>query len=157
MGNQAETHSSQLAERITERLDQLGMSRRELSRRTGLSRQTIHNIEKEGSTNLKPATFRALDAALHWDSGTALAFALGKKGDPGATKERVLHYLSQIAVHTSRMDVTQLELCLIMMEENQLGVGNNTTEEFMRTIEEWVAGWQKQIDLLKKADHKHAS
>jgi len=133
MAETAAAQSNTLAEGLVNRLNQLGMSRRELARRTGLSRQTIHNIEHEGMTNLKPSTFQALDQALKWASGTALALGLGK-GTPETIEERLTHYLARIAVHLSHMDTEQLELTLIMMEEHELGKSVQTTDEFTRKV-----------------------
>lgn len=64
-----------LGREITKRLTQLRISRREFVRRTGLSRQTLHNVEREGITDLWATTFRALDRGLGWPSGTAEALA----------------------------------------------------------------------------------
>lgn len=61
-----------LGKAFTYRLNQLGLSRRELVRRTGLSRQTLHNIE-HSNLPLLPATLAAIDVALRWTEGTALA------------------------------------------------------------------------------------
>ena len=80
MPNNTMRQASTLAGGLAKRLEQLGMSRRELSRRAGLSRQTIHNIEHEGIINLRPTTFSALDTALKWEPGTAFALALGQGG-----------------------------------------------------------------------------
>ena len=149
--------ASLLAGGLRERLEQLGMSRRELSRRTGLSRQTIHNIEHEGTTNLKPSTFRALDTALKWQPGTALGLALGK-ADVRAIEERLTEYLSRIAIHLSQMTTEELELTLIMMEEHQLGTGNNSTAEFSMKVGKVVQDCFRRIAHLKEAQHhKHAS
>jgi len=157
MTKQTERRPQTLAQSITERLNQLGMSRRELSRRTQLSRQTIHNIEREGNTNLKPSTFSALDAALHWAPGTALSYALGKGTDKANTEERVLEYVGRIALRMSHMTTEELELCLIMMEENELGQRNNSSDEFKSRMKGLVAAWQKQLDQLREQNHKHAS
>ena len=156
MGNQTDRQPQTLAASITERLTQLGMSRRELSRRTKLSRQTIHNIEREGNTNLKPSTLKALDEALHWEPGTALALALGK-GDGRPTEAKVLEYVSRIAIRMSHMTTQELELCLIMMEENELGKTNHSSEEFRQAVQGLVDSWSQQLNQLREATHKHAS
>ena len=156
MAHQTDRQPQTLAAHITERLNQLGMSRRELARRAQLSRQTIHNIEKEGQTNLKPSTFKALDEALYWEPGTALALALGK-GDGRPTEAKVLEYVSRIALRLTHMTTEQLELCLIMMEENELGQANHSTEEFKQAMMKLVEGWSAQLNQLREANHKHAS
>lgn len=156
MPNKTERQASSLAAGITERLDDLGMSRRELSRRAGLSRQTIHNIEKEGNTNLKPSTFQALDEALRWQPGTAMALALGR-GDAVDIEARLMDYVCRIAVHLSHMSTAQLELTLIMMEENQLGTSRESTPEFSRKVGELVKDCLDRIAALRETNHKHAS
>lgn len=147
MSNDTEILGGKLAIKVNERLDNLGMSKRELSRRTGLSRQTIHNIVNEGSTNLKPSTFDAIDTALKWDPGTSLAFALGAD-TPKDSEEKFRQYLSRIAVHLSHMSTQQLELTLIMLEENELGASNLPTTEFTRRIGILVESCMKQITQL---------
>lgn len=158
MSNQTDRQARTLAAGITERLEQLGMSRRELARRAKLSRQTIHNIEKLGSTNLKPSTFTALDSALKWEPGTSLSLALGVGTDPTAIEGKLKDYLCRIAIHLSHMSTAELELTLIMMEENELGHGNHTTEEFSLKVGELVDNCLKEISHLRETDsHKHAS
>ena len=148
MANQTDRLGGHLAKGVSERLEQLGMSRRELSRRTGLSRQTIHNIEHEGSINLRPSTFKALDEALKWKEGTALALALGV-GDPASAIEaRVHEYLSRIAIHLAHMSSEQLELTLIMMEENELGAATQSTEAFVNEVGELVKACLGKIQQL---------
>lgn len=157
MPNQTDRQPQTLAERITERLDQLGMSRRELSRRTGLSRQTIHNIEREGFTNLKPTTFTALDSALKWEPGTAFATAMGR-GDSRSIEERLTEYLQRIAIHLSHMNAVELELTCIMLEENQLGTSGHSLAEFSEQVNALVTGYMADLMRLKKASRpKNAS
>jgi len=122
-----------LAVELAERLEQLGMSKRELSRRTGLSRMTIHNIINEGATNLKPTTFDAIDDTLRWGKGRAFALALGK-GTPRELEDRVREYLARIAFHLSTMSSEDLELTLIMMQEHQLGADVITTDDFINRV-----------------------
>lgn len=85
MANVADTQAQTLLGRsITERLKQLRISRREFVKRTGLSRQTLHNVEREGYTDLWASTFRALDSGLGWPPGTAEKLS---KGDESALDE----------------------------------------------------------------------
>lgn len=79
MSNHNGQTNTALAEAFTRRLGQLGLSRREFARRSGLSRQTIHHIENDNRTDLAPATFAALDETLRWPTGMAYALA---KGEP---------------------------------------------------------------------------
>jgi len=140
---------SLLGQKVQFRLEQLGMSRRELSRRTGLSRQTIHNIEHEGSTHLKPSTFNALDAALKWKPGTALAFAMGEGTAQDIGTRLIKEYVCQIALHLAQMTTEELELTLIMMEENQLGTHGHSTEEFTRKVADLVSKWLEEIAQIQ--------
>ena len=133
MGKTAVSTGSLLAMKLNQRLETLGMSRRELARRTGLSRQTIHNIEHSGATNLKAGTFMLLDKALKWQAGTAMAYALGR-GTPDVVQANVEDYLVRIAIHLAQMTTEELELTLIMMEENQLGTTTRTTQEFQTKV-----------------------
>lgn len=75
MSNHNGHPNTALSEAFTRRLAQLGLSRREFSRRSGLSRQTVFHIEIENRTDLAPATFAALDDALRWPTGQAYALA----------------------------------------------------------------------------------
>jgi len=157
MPEQTDRPGGQLANGVALRLEQLGMSRRELARRAHLSRQTIHNIEHEGTTNLKPSTFIALDNALKWQPGTALGLALGT-GQPGTTEERLMDYLTRIALHLSHMTTEQLELTLIMMEEHELGYANHPTDDFTRKVGELVQRWFRELENLREPqNHQHAS
>lgn len=49
------------------------MSRREFVKRSGISRQTLHNIEIESRINLTKTTMDLLDKHLHWPPGTTWA------------------------------------------------------------------------------------
>lgn len=76
-GSNGTANKITLALALTERLATLGMSRRELCRRTGLSRQTLHKIENLNHTNLDPKTYATLDEVLYWKPGTTFALAKG--------------------------------------------------------------------------------
>ena len=66
-----------LSQAFTKRIGQLGISRREFVRRSGLSRQTLHNIEVDCRVDLLPATLQKLDEHLQWKPGTAYALSQG--------------------------------------------------------------------------------
>lgn len=70
---------SLLATEMTKRLTQLMLSRRSLAQTSGLSRQTLHAIERQGHTNLSQATCEALDDALKWPAGTTHELAQGNE------------------------------------------------------------------------------
>lgn len=83
-------NNTALSRAFTERITTLGISRREFTKRSGLSRQTIHNIEKGGRTVLNAGTYAALDRGLYWRPGTALALS--------QDDESVLEYADQLTV-----------------------------------------------------------
>jgi DNA-binding XRE family transcriptional regulator len=147
MTDRTKDQTRTLASELAKRLAMLGMSRRELARRTGLSRQTIHNIEHEGSSNLKQTTYKALDLALKWEPGTALALSLGQEGISGI-EDRIGSYLARIGFHLSQMSMDQLELTLYMMEEYELGGKTESTQEFLDKVGALVEDLLKQITSM---------
>lgn len=102
-----------LSQAFTKRLSQLGISRREFVRRSGLSRQTLHNIEVEGRTDLAAATMAKLDEHLQWKVGTTHALANGDAGwlteDAHAQEERAMKLRWQIVQHLSVLSLEDLE------------------------------------------------
>lgn len=117
---------SVLAREFTKRITQLGMSRRELVKRSGLSRQTLHNVEREGRTELKPATLRALDQALYWAPGTALALSKGDASvlvdaDAMGHAEREAAFRWRIVEKVQRMTLEDLERMVSLMDGESLG------------------------------------
>lgn len=124
---------SLLATEFTKRVTQLGMSRRQLTQRTGLSRQTLHNIEREGRTDLKPATLQSLDLGLYWRPGTCLALIKGdssvlETSDALAHADKEHAYRWRIVEKIQRMSLAELERMVSMMEGEALG-----TQEPMST------------------------
>lgn len=144
----SEIPPSVLAENLAFRLEQLGMSRRELGRRTGLSRQTIHHIEHEGGTNLKPSTFRALDESLRWNPGTAMALAMGQL-PPQHAGDAVQEYMGRIAMALSSMTDEELHLTLVMMEENHLGQPTTSTTDFLTQVGKVVGSAISEIRSMQ--------
>ena len=135
--------SSILAEAFTRRITQLGISRRELTKRTGLSRQTLHNVEHGGSTELKPATLQALDRGLYWRPGTSHALS---QGDESAldTADATMHadkesaYRWRIVERIQRMSLAELERIVAYMETQAFGDEPLTTESVIERVEEAV-------------------
>lgn len=130
-----------LATAFTARITQLGLSRRELTARTGLSRQTLHNIEHEGRTDLKPTTLRALDEALYWVPGTCLELSKGnvsalETADANAYADKEGAYRWRIVERLQRMSLGELERMVSIMEGEQLGVSEPlSTADAMSTVE----------------------
>lgn len=153
--------SSLLAKEFTRRIEQLGMSRRQLTQRSGLSRQTLHNIEREGRTDLKPGTYQALDTALHWRPGTCLALA---KGDASVldTADAMMHrdkesaYRWRIVERIQRMSLVELERMVSMMEGDALGDDAPTdTNDVIATVEANVmARIERRLALMGDTPHE---
>ena len=120
------TGGSVLADAFKRRITQLGISRRELTRRTGLSRQTLHNIEHEDKTELKPSTYQALDRALYWYPGTTYALSQGDESvldhaDTMLHADKESAYRWRIVERIQRMPLEELEKMVSMMEREALG------------------------------------
>lgn len=111
-----------LGEALRKRLDQLGMSRRELARRSGISKQTIHDIE-HSDRGFHPSTLTAIDQALRWEPGTAFALSCGEtERDSGeAIEAKVTRYFADIIKHLATMNADELERELLMLEEESFG------------------------------------
>jgi transcriptional regulator with XRE-family HTH domain len=111
-----------LGDEIKKRLVQLGLSQRELARRIGISRQTVHNVIHMPHWGFTEETFSALDYGLKWRAGTARAFHQGNvraRDEVGAMsiEERINEYLATILERLREMDIDQLEREVIMLEE----------------------------------------
>lgn len=138
------SQASVLAREFTRRISQLGMSRRELTKRTGLSRQTLHNIEREGRTDLKPATLQALDRGLYWRPGTCLALLAGDvsvldSADAMLHADKESAYRWRIVERIQRMSLVELERMVSMMEGESLGDNQPlSTDEVIARVEETV-------------------
>ena len=144
MDNHTDSGGSVLADAFSRRLTQLGLSRRELVKRTGLSRQTLHNIEHGGKTDLRPATWQALDSGLYWRPGTAMALAHGDASvldqpDLMMHQDKESAYRWRIVEKIQRMSLTELERMVSMMEGEALGEDAPLdTESVIARVEETV-------------------
>jgi len=112
--------------KLAKRLAQLGLSRRELSRRINISRETLNQLEHNPHKGFADSTFRALDQGLKWQAGTSRAFHSGNENarqDVGGmpVNERIQDYLEQIIKHVSAMNIDELEREVIMLEEESFG------------------------------------
>jgi len=124
--DQKKIKQTMLGKAFTERLYQLGISRREFVRRSDISRQTLHHIEHDGRTALAPTTYAALDEHLKWTPGTAYALA---NGDDSVLKDRPLvdgnerlQALRWRAVeHLQTLTVEDLERLLYEWERGEAG------------------------------------
>jgi len=122
-----------LADAFTQRMNQLGISRREFERRSGLSRQTLFKIENEQHVRLEARTLAILDEHLRWVPGTALALSRGdetavERADALTLADRESAYRWRIVETITKMTLTELETLVAMMEEKHLGqVASNTS------------------------------
>lgn len=147
MAHQTDSAPSLLARFITERLATLSMSRREFVRRTDLSRQTLHNIEREGLTSLWPTTFAALDRGLEWPKGTAEGLA---KGDPSAIErvqsiERLAAIRNQVMHRVETMNLSELENLAHVMETMAFGTHAASTEDHVAKVESRLADLERRL------------
>lgn len=144
MAHQQTDSPSLLSVELTRRLKQLGLSRREFERRSGLSRQTLFKIESEGHTELRDQTYRLLDEHLKWVPGTALALA---QGDPGAVEsadaltlaDRESAYRWRIVERIQSMSLAELETLVAVWEERTLGESAGSTDRHLELMEDKIA------------------
>lgn len=123
MSNQQPVPTRALADAFTARIRQLGISRREFVKRSGLSRQTLHNIEVDGRTVLQNDTYAKLDRALHWSPGTALALACGDdsvltSNDPAAVEQRANGLRWLIVERLQSLSIEELETLVFQWADN---------------------------------------
>lgn len=59
-----------LAEIVTRRREELGLTKTDLAHQASVTRSTIHEIENGSRRKLQPGTYRRLDHALGWTPGT---------------------------------------------------------------------------------------
>lgn len=102
-----------LAAAFTKRIKQLGLSRREVVRQSGISRQTIYNIEVTGHTDLRESTYHSLDEVLKWVPGTSRGLATGELSDAGdadllTTADRESAFRWQIVLRIANLNSDEL-------------------------------------------------
>jgi hypothetical protein len=102
----------------------------------------LHNIEREGRTDLKPATLQALDRALYWRPGTCLALINGDASvldtaDAMMHRDKESAYRWRIVEKIQRMSLVELERMVSMMEGEALGdePSERTTDDVIATVE----------------------
>lgn len=121
METRAGEPSTALGDAIDKRLRQLGLSRRELSRRVCISRQTLHELEHNPNKGFAESTFRELDTGLKWEPGTAKAYHQGKplarEMSQSTINDRIETYLVRIMERLEAMDIDQLEREVLLLEE----------------------------------------
>lgn len=153
MDRSTKTKGSRLGEQITKRLGQLGMSRRELSRRVNISRQTLHFLEHEPERNFAPSTFEELDRGLKWSPGTARAFHDGILLGGNDMNVKVVKYIKSILAHLESMDIEQLEREVLMLEEESYGresAANPSSTEISRIISKLMTALADESEFGEK-------
>ena len=151
-----------LGEEFARRIDQLGISRREFVRRSGISRQTLHKIEHEGHVDLWEQTYGQLDEALKWSPGTAKALARGElhsmdERDALSLLDREGAYRWAVVERIHSMSLASLEKLVAMMEGEQLGTRPDvllTTDEVIRIVEIKVSEALRQQEASKQGGKK---
>lgn len=141
--------TTNLGKEIAKRLQQLGLSRRELSKRVRISRQTLHLLEHEPGRNFANTTFEQLDIGLRWEPGTAAAFHKGNiharvKGGKSMDAQ-VNAYLNAILERLAEMDIDALEREVLMLEEEALGDSAIRDAKSSRVIASKIACLQKAL------------
>lgn len=129
---------SLLASEITKRLAGLRISRREFVRRTGLSRQTLHNVEREGLTDLWPTTFKALDRGLEWPEGTAKQLAAGDVtviDEVLSLDQRLTMLRNQLMHGILQMDLPELSHLIDVMEKHVFNRSTGGAAEHVQMVE----------------------
>jgi DNA-binding XRE family transcriptional regulator len=156
---------SLLSKAFKERIETLGLSRRDVSIRSGLSRQTLHNIEHEGQTKFIPQTLRALESVLMWEPGTCMQLLNGIDNTGNAefargvrmAKETILRW--GIVERVSHLSLEELERIASALELEVLGINEEThgsaevqafmrksVESMNRRISDDVSGGQTRSD-----------
>jgi transcriptional regulator with XRE-family HTH domain len=152
MREDTKARPSRLGEQIAKRLAQLGMSRRELSRRIPISRQTLHLLEHEPERNFAPSTFAHLDQGLKWAPGTAKGFHEGTNADPHSDEslqQRIQRYLNEILSHLENMDIDQLEREVLMLEEDAYGRDMSCDDSSSDAIRRTISRLRQALDSAK--------
>lgn len=126
--------TSLLAREFTKRIEQLGISRRELTRRVNISRQTIHHIENDNRTEMRPSTYAAIDKGLHWRPGTALALSQGNadvlaESDTMTLEDRTDATRWRIVARVYSMTLDELDRLVGMIDGNMQTNGHSEDDE----------------------------
>lgn len=129
------TSGTLLGRMVTERLRQLGESRRQFCLANGISRQTLYEIEHLGKVNLMTSTLVAIDKGCHWEPGTALKYATGDEHARDLNEsERVDDYVSRILTMLSRLTIDELEREAIWLEQELFGRRTESAADSIRLI-----------------------
>jgi transcriptional regulator with XRE-family HTH domain len=150
---------SLLGQMIANRLEQLGMSRREFCRRFNISRPTMHDLEYNWDKDFAASTYEAIDKGMKWQAGTAYAFHTGKEDAREQlgirTEEMIESYLEQIVQRLIIMDVNELEREVLMLEEELYGRPLNTDEASIDIVKATVGNLLRALNRPKEATNNH--
>lgn len=122
-----------LGDEMRKRLAQLGLTRRELARRTGLSRQTLHNIEYGTTVDYRPQTLAVLDRGLMWQPGTSASLVAGESliVAQSATLSPANHvraYRWRIVEKLQSMSLEELERLISFLESDETLISVSDSE-----------------------------
>lgn len=150
MATNSEVSPSFLGQQMRNRLKQLGLSRRDLARATGLSRQTLHHLEYDSERGFALSTFDSIDEGLKWPKGTAEAYYRGvvdaKDQLAGwSVEERIENYLGSILAHLATMDVDELEREVLLLESEAYGREGSPNPDALAVIRETVLDMEKTM------------
>lgn len=122
-----EERKNPLSREVAQRIDEFGIARAEFARRSGVSRQTIYNIEVLGWTSLRPTTYAILDKYLRWQPGTAYALATERidKAVPLEPDECIYKIRWRIIERLETLSVDDLTMVLTVMTEMENAWHNN--------------------------------
>lgn len=145
---------------FAKRISQLGISRREFVKRSGISRQTLHKIEHEGHTDLWEQTYAQLDTSLYWSPGTAKALAQGtlrdmSEADALTQVDRASAYKWRIVERMQSMSLDELERMVAIMEGEHLGTKPDvmiSTDQVIAIVEAKVAERLRAITQMTDSE-----
>lgn len=130
------TSGTLLGRMVMQRLEQLGVPRRTFCIKSGISRQTLYEIEHQGKVNLMPATLKAIDCGCYWEPGTAARYATGDDTVDKPAEERIDEYIRRILERLSVMTIDELERESIWLEEELFGRNSDDMADSVRLIRE---------------------
>jgi len=109
----------------------------------------LHNVEREGFTDLWPSTFHALDTGLEWPEGTAAELAKGNADaitDVLSTDDRIEYVRQEMLGKVARMSLEELETLVELWEGHVLGKPAKSTAEHIAMVESRLQTLEKRLN-----------
>lgn len=113
-----------------------------------MSRQTLHNVEREGLTDLWPTTFAALDHGLNWPDGTARELARGNREAIQkvlSVDDRVSYVRNEMLGKVAKMSLEDLETLVQLWESHVLGTPARGATEHLELMEQRLRELESRI------------